>query len=95
MNISKAKEKVLFSEICMAFLMQNGVGINTKSPEYIREKMARKEDSMAIWQSCGFMVKGRIREYCNKWGLPIDKWIAEIEAPGHMTKKLKTGKWTQ
>ncbi len=87
------KDQELFIEICMICLMQGGMGINTKSPQYIREKMGRKSDLRAIYASCGSMVKGRIKEYCTKWNLPFDKWERWVQDQDKISKKDSTHTW--
>lgn len=75
-------DKILFAEICFIKLMNNGVGLDTKSPAYIKEKTERRSSPLAMFQSCGIMVRGRIKKYCGKWNIPYDKWVAEIEKDG-------------
>lgn len=86
----KEKDKLLFVEICISFILTRGTGINAKPPEDIMKYRLLALNPSALWDKCSMMVEIRIKNYCEVWDLPFEEWKAFLE--GNKIKKKKVGR---
>ena len=74
------QDKEFFCQVCLVVLMQNGGGILTKSPKYIKEKATflRLIDPLAAWQELNYANRALLLTWADSWNVPMRDWIKEI-----------------
>ena len=77
------KEKKLFNEICYVALL-NSV-LNGKdsmeyeiSPDYITEKSNTRDNFSHFWKTLHRLVREQVKQYCNRWDLPLEQWLKDL-----------------
>ena len=86
-----SSEREFLCEIMWLALMERGLGMCSKSPEYIKEKMRRKQDPLALWQGMGLDAKSIVKCYFDRWCLPLDKLLSEITNSEQEKKRILRG----
>jgi hypothetical protein len=76
-------DKKLFNEICYVALL-NSV-LNGKdsmeyeiSPDYITEKSNARDHLVCFWNKLHRLVKEQVKDYCNRWDLPLEQWLKDL-----------------
>jgi hypothetical protein len=74
------KDLKLFNEISYAYLLENeGDGVKTKSPKYLKEKFTRRESGEIMYSALHPGLRRSVVSYCVLWGLPIYEWLDELK----------------
>lgn len=72
-----AEQKEIFQHVCFGVLMDAN-GIAGKSPEYIAEKMRKKDHPLAAWQMLHPILQVRVREWAEGWKFPLDELLGTL-----------------
>lgn len=77
------KEKKLFNEICYVALINSATEGRSAfeyeiSPDYITEKSDARDNSTHIWKTLHTLVKLQVKQYCDKWDLPLQQWLNDL-----------------
>ena len=70
------KQKEIFTHTCFIAMMNGGV--IDKSPEYIAEKMEKKDSLTAMWNSLHSNSKNCMKEWAKLWNFPLKELLEEI-----------------
>jgi hypothetical protein len=77
-------DKKLFNEICYVALISSALNGNSSmeyeiSPDYITEKSNARDHLTCFWNKLHALVKVQVKEYCDKWDLPLQQWLKDLE----------------
>jgi len=77
------KELKLFNEICYVALMNSAIEGRSMeyeiSPDYITEKLSMRDNLTHIWDALHALVKVQVKQYCDRWDLPLQQWLKDLE----------------
>ena len=77
------KELKLFNEICYIALINSVLNKTASmeyeiSPNYITEKSKARDNSVHIWKTLHSLVKLQVKQYCDRWDLPLQQWLNDL-----------------
>jgi hypothetical protein len=89
------KEKKLFNEICYVALMNSVLNGNAAmeyeiSPDYIAEKSNARDNVGYFWRTLHRLVREQVKNYCDKWDLPLEQWLNDLKVEESISGKQMT-----
>lgn len=66
-----------FAMVCFLVMMQNGAGLNEKSPDYITEKMTMLRSGLNSFAYLDIQNMRKVIHWCKTWGVGVPKEVAE------------------